>query len=259
MALRRDFSVPSRSGEKSGRAVNRFQTTRWSVVLEARGATVQSRQALEELCRTYRAPVIGYIRNRTHNSEDVEDLAQSFFARFIERADHAHADPARGSFRAFLLTALKRFLNDASERTHAIKRGGNAQFQPLDSLVGSGDTSTLQDPDTPDQVFERAWAQAALRAAMRRLQAETAAAGRSALFDQLCEFLVERPSESDYTRIAAALNMRRNTIAVAVHRLRQRLHELVREELAETAADRAGVDREFAQLRKSFAALMPPE
>ena len=228
-------------------------------MLEARGATAQSRQALEELCRTYRAPVVGYIRNRTRNAEDVEDLAQSFFARFIEHAYHAHADPARGSFRAFLLTALKHFLEDAGERMQAIKRGGNVQFQALDSLAGGEvDAARIEERDTPDQVFERAWAEAALRAAMRALQAEAAAAGRSALFDQLCEFLVERPSESDYTRIAAALNMRRNTIAVAVHRLRQRLHELLRAELAETAADASGVEREVAALRKSMAALLPP-
>ena len=229
-------------------------------MLEARGATAQSRQALEELCRTYRAPVVGYIRSRTRNADDVEDLAQSFFARFIEHAYHAHADPARGSFRAFLLTVLKHFLEDAGERTHAIKRGGNVQFQPLDSLVSGGaiDAARIEERDTPDHVFERAWAEAALRAAMRALQAEAAAAGRSALFDQLCEFLVERPSESDYTRIAAALNMRRNTIAVAVHRLRQRLHELVRAELAETAADAPGAEREFTALRKSMAVLLPP-
>ena len=154
---------------------------------------------------------------------------------------------------------LKHFLEDAGERTHAIKRGGNVQFQPLDSLAGGEvDAARIEERDTPDQVFERAWAEAALRAAMRALQAEAAAAGRSALFDQLCEFLVERPSESDYTRIAAALNMRRNTIAVAVHRLRQRLHELVRAELAETAADAPGAEREFTALRKSMAVLLPP-
>jgi len=240
--------------------VNRFQTTRWSIVLQARGATAQSRQALEELCRTYRAPVIEYIRSRSRGRpiEDVEDLGQAFFAHFLEHACHALADPARGSFRAFLLTALRNFLVDAGEQERTLKRGGNVRFQSLDSLDQSAEGTVVPDRDAPDQVFERAWAEAALRAAMRRLQAEAAAAGRSNLFDRLCEFLVERPSEADYERVAAALRMRRNTVAVAVHRLRRRLHQLMEEELADTTVDADGLSGELDQLRGSLAGMLAP-
>ena len=245
--------------ERGTNAVNRFQTTRWSIVLHAGRETAGARAALEELCRTYRSPVIAYVRGHGRSADEAEDLGQSFFARFIEGAYHAQADPARGTFRAFLLTALKRFLDDANERAHAQKRGGKIQFQSLDALAGDhNEAENVLDRDTPEQAFERAWAKAALRAAMRRLRAETAAAGRSALFDQLCEFLAERPSESDYDRVAAVLKIRRNTVAVAVHRLRQRLRELVQAELADTAIDAAGLNRELDQLRNSLAAVIPP-
>lgn len=239
-------------------AVSRFQTTRWSIVLHAGRETAGARAALEELCRTYRSPVIAYVRSRGCGPDEAEDLGQAFFARFIEGAYHAQADPARGSFRAFLLTALKRFLDDAADRAHAQKRGGKIHFQSLDALDGDeSEVDNVADRDTPDQAFERAWAKATLRAAMHRLRGETAAAGRSALFDQLCEFLAERPSEEDYERVAAALKMRRNTVAVAVHRLRQRLRELVQAELAETAIDKNGLKNELDQLRKSLAAVIP--
>jgi len=238
--------------------VNRFQTTRWSVVLQARDDTAAARQALGELCRIYRSPVIAYVRSRGCSADEAEDLGQAFFARFIESAYHAQADPARGSFRGFLLTALKHFLEDAFEHDHALKRGGSMQFQSLDAMAGDeSDFTHLADRDTPEQEFERAWAKAALHAAMLRLEAEAAAAGRSALFDLLCEFLAERPSESDYERVAAALKMRRNTVAVAVHRLRLRLRELVRSELADTAADAAGLNHELDRLRKSLAVAIP--
>jgi len=59
-----------------------FQTTRWSIVLEAREGTERARQALENLCRTYRSPVVAYIRGRGCAAADVEDLAQAFFERF---------------------------------------------------------------------------------------------------------------------------------------------------------------------------------
>jgi RNA polymerase sigma factor (sigma-70 family) len=244
--------------EMGTNAVNRFQTTRWSIVLHAGRETAGARAALEELCRTYRSPVIAYVRGRSGSADEAEDLGQAFFARFIEGAYHAQADPERGSFRAFLLTALKRFLNDAAERAHAQKRGGNIQFQSLDAMDGDeSEAQNVAERDTPEQAFERAWAKAALRAAMRRLRAETAAAGRSELFDQMCEFLAERPSEADYERVAETLKMRRNTVAVAVHRLRQRLRELVQAELADTTSDAEGLNRELDQLRPSLAAVIP--
>jgi len=66
-------------------AVDHFQTTRWSVVLEARADSEQSRRALEKLCRTYRAPVVAYIRSHGVAGVEAEDLTQTFFSRFIER------------------------------------------------------------------------------------------------------------------------------------------------------------------------------
>lgn len=237
--------------------MTRFQTTRWSIVLQARGQSAQARRALEELCRTYRSPVIAYLRGHGSGADEAEDIAQGFFAKILELQFHAHADPLRGSFRAYLLTALRRFLKDALVHAGARKRGGDVQIQSLDALAEAiGDHLHLADPDTPERAFERAWAEAALRAAMRRLQAETAAAGRTALFERMCEFLVERPSEADYERVAAALHMRRNTVAVAVHRLRLRLRELVQEELADTAADQPGLDCELQALRPSLAAVV---
>lgn len=233
--------------------MNRFQTTRWSLVLEAGTGDAKSRLALEVLCRTYRLPVLACIRARGCATDEAEDLAQMFFTRFIERADHARADPARGSFRAFLLVTLKHFLNDAGDRAHAVKRGGQIEFHSLDSSV---DNVEAEDRDAPDRVFERAWAEAVLDSAMRRLRAEAKAAGKVALFDQLREFLIERPLESDYARVAEKFNLRRNTIAVAVHRLRQRLSEFVRDELADTAEGTGDLDREFNASRNSFGAVI---
>ena len=237
--------------------MSRFETTRWSLVLAARADSTQSRHALEALCRSYRSPVLAYIRRRGYTSDDAEDLTQTFFTRFIERAYHAHADPARGRFRAFLLTALKHFLNDAADHARAAKRGGHVQMYPLDSLVNSDDSlGHIEQHATPDSAFERDWAHAVLQAALGRLSDEATAAGKITLFKQLSEFLIERPDEADYARVAHALNLRRNTLAVAVHRLRNRLRELVCEELADTAADNEDLERELEELRHCLGAVL---
>lgn len=225
--------------------MGQFETTRWSIVLQARGGPVEARGALETLCRTYRAPVLAYIRRRTGNADDADDLAQTFFTSFVADSLHANADPARGRFRAYLLTAVKRFLIDQHLRATRLKRGGGIQFEPIDE----GDTASLGHDDGPDKAFEHDWAIAVLDGAMERLDAEAEAAGKGALFASLREFLVERPDDADYARVADELGLRRNTIAVAVHRLRHRLRELVREEIGETTSGRDELDEELRELR----------
>ncbi|MBS0557325.1 MAG: sigma-70 family RNA polymerase sigma factor [Proteobacteria bacterium] len=216
-----------------------------------------TRGALETLCRTYRPPVLDYIRHRGYPADSVEDLAQAFFAQFIEHAWHANADPARGRFRAFLLTALKRFLIDTDERLHAKKRGGAMQFRSFDQTATNPSTlDNLAGDQTPDLAFERSWAATLLATAMRRLRTEAEEAGKLAMFDQLREFLGERPDEADYARVAQVLNLRRNTLAVAVHRLRHRLRELIRDELAQTTTSKAELEAEIQALRHSLGRIL---
>lgn len=232
--------------------MTRFDSTQWSMVLRARGEATDARQALEALCRSYRPPVLAYIRGRGYSADAAEDLAQTFFERFLKDAYHVSADPERGRFRAFLLTALKRFLINSDAEAHALKRGSAMRFDPLGENSHAGGEA-LAATGNPEREFERSWALAVLDAAMRKLREESEKSGKAALFDQLREFLTERPDEEDYARAAAALNMRRNTLAVAVHRLRHRLRELVRAELAQTTAAHEDLESELRDLRASMA------
>lgn len=225
----------------------RFDTTRWSIVLRARGEPAEARAALEQLCRTYRPPVLAFVRRRGYAADAAEDLTQAFFARFLERAWHSSADPERGRFRSFLLTALKRFLIDSDAEGAALKRGGGIRFELLDDDDCAGATG-----ETPDAAFEREWAHAVLRAALARLRSEAEQAGKLELFKRLAEFLIERPDEAEYAGAAEDLHLRRNTLAVAVHRMRHRLRDLVREELMETTLNRTELEDELRTLRGSM-------
>ena len=50
----------------------RFDSTQWSLVLQAREGTPDARMALDRLCRVYRPPVVAYIRGRGYASEAAE-------------------------------------------------------------------------------------------------------------------------------------------------------------------------------------------
>ena len=65
-------------------------------------------------------------------------------------------------------------------------------------------------------------------------------------------FLTNDSSSGAYESVAAQLNVTPGSVAVTVHRMRQRYRELVRAEIADTVASPADIDDE---MRALFAAL----
>jgi RNA polymerase sigma-70 factor (ECF subfamily) len=227
-----------------------FATTHWSVVLAAgQAASPQSTEALERLCRTYWFPLYAYVRRKGYGPEDAQDLTQEFFARFLKRNSLARADRERGRFRTFLLTSLQNFLGHEWERARAEKRGGGLTFVPW---VEEGPEGRYQLEENsqlgPDQVFDQRWALALFQHALERLQQESAAGEKGAQFDELKAFLSTEPDEGAYAGAASRLGLSTGAVAVAVHRLRQRYRELVREEVAHTVATPGEVEGELHHL-----------
>jgi RNA polymerase sigma-70 factor (ECF subfamily) len=207
--------------------------------------------ALEALCRTYWYPLYAYVRQRGQTPEDAQDLTQEFFARLLQKEWLAELDPSpqAGGFRSFLLTALNRFLLNEHDRKTAAKRGGGCEFLSLDHELAEGRFSS--EPKTEDSLekgFDRRWALALLDAALTRLSKETSAAGRVRSFKLLSPFLSRDAEPGEYANIAKELGMTLGALGVAVHRLRQRYGEIVREEVAMTMASAADVDQEIRYL-----------
>jgi RNA polymerase sigma-70 factor (ECF subfamily) len=225
-----------------------FRTTSWSLVLTTRAADEGGRAALAALCAAYRPPVLAYIRHLGHGRDDAEDLAQGFFTLFLERELYADADPARGRFRALLLTALRRYLINAEVTRTADKRGGGARMRSL-AEVEVASRGAPASADTPEQAFQLCWAVSVIDRALDRLRREAEAANKHDMFAHLREFLLDAPDKHDYERVGATLGMRPNTLSVAVHRLRQRLREAIREDLLDGVAEPGDVDQELAELR----------
>jgi RNA polymerase sigma-70 factor (ECF subfamily) len=111
----------------------RFPTTHWSVVRTVSATDPDAaRQALACLCETYWYPLYAYVRRSGRSREDSEDLTQAFFARLLDKRDIAGADPRRGSFRAYLIGAVRHFLANERARAAAERRGGGRVPFPLD-------------------------------------------------------------------------------------------------------------------------------
>ncbi len=243
------------STERVQERADYFATTRWTVVLAAgRRSTPQADVAMEELCRTYWYPLYAYIRRQGHTREDAEDLTQAFFARFLQKNYLEGLSSAKGKFRAFLLAALKHFLANEWDRADRQKRGGHATHLSLD--WHSADTRYHLDPAdnlSPDKLYDRAWAVTLLESVITRLRDESAAEGKSKLFEQLKPFLMVGKSAIPYAQAATDLNLTEGAVRVAVHRLRRRYRELLRAEIVQTLTDAEQVEEEMRSLFSAFA------
>jgi RNA polymerase sigma factor (sigma-70 family) len=231
-----------------------FALTRWSVVLAAgRGESVHSRDALEQLCRTYWHPIYAFVRRRGYSPPDAQDLTQEFFARLLEKNYLGNVDRSKGRFRSFLLASLKHFLANEWDKAKAQKRGGHHVLIPID--VRSAETSYALEPVenvTPETIFERRWALALLQNVLAQLRAEYLREGKTKLFDQLRSTLTGERQTLPYAEIGTRLQMSEAAVKVAVHRLRQRYRELLRKEIAHTVSGPEEVEDE---MRGLFAAL----
>lgn len=237
------------AGEASARNAT-FATTHWSVVLAAgQGAPPRAGEALETLCRAYWYPLYAYVRHRGHGAEDAQDLTQDFFARWLRPGFLRNVEPEKGRFRSFLLACLNHFLSDERDRTQAAKRGRGRPPISLDSdLAERRFREVAADGLTPEIAYERHWAATLLERAQTRLAEEYAAQGKTELLHRLEEFPLGERGESSFRDGAVRLGFTESALKSAVHRMRRRYREMVREEVAHTVDDPAEVQDEIRHL-----------
>jgi DNA-directed RNA polymerase specialized sigma24 family protein len=223
-----------------------FASTEWSLVLTA---STDGGPALDRLCGTYWKPVYVFIRASGLPPAEAEDATQEFFADMLRREWLKVVDRDRGSFRAFLRSSVRLFLQNRRRHQQAKKRGGGASLVPLDTAEGERELARLSSTRTdPCQHYESAWADCVVAAALERLGEEQQRAGKAALFAQLRPFLTAAPAPGDYGRVAADVGLAPGQVAVTVHRLSRRLAELIRAEIAGTLLDPRELETELRYL-----------
>lgn len=226
-------------------------TTRWTLILcAARQSGPEAAAALASLSEIYWYPIYAFIRRKGYATEEARDLTQSFFTRLVAREFLSAVDPARGRFRAFLLTAVQHFLANEYHREHTLKRGGGYDFVPLD--FESGEERYSAEPPaaqlTPEALYERRWALTVLKNALADLQTQAVQGGWREHLEDLQPLLVGH--DQPYDEIAARLGMTPGALKVAVHRLRRRYARIIRDRIAQTVASNDDVDGEIAYLMK---------
>jgi DNA-directed RNA polymerase specialized sigma24 family protein len=229
-------------------ASGRFPSTHWSLIIRAGSpGSPQARAALAELCSVYWYPIYALIRRKGNGPDQALDLTQGFFARLLEKGILAAAEPGKGRFRAFLRTDCQHFLIDQFRRMTA--RGGGSQTVSIDAH-GAEDRYGFEPADTltPDRLFDRAWALTLLDRVLDLLACEYAGKGRSELFDHLKIALTQGKGTVSAATLAARLGKTEEAVHMAVHRLRKRYCEILKEQIGTTLDDPSEMEDEIRSL-----------
>jgi len=244
-------------------SANAFHTTRWTQVLAAIGESTDAKQALRDLCEGYYGPVLAFVSRYRAGHDDARDLTQDFFAKLLEGNSLNGVERTRGRFRSYLLGAVKHFLSDQLERTFAKKRGSGQSPQSLHASQNNGRPERQEhapldvaDPHgfPPDSFFDRQWALVIVEQAMSILQAESQNRGANEQFEVLQRWLIPSDDVAMASRAARSLNMTDGAFKVAVHRIRKRFRQLVKERIATSLDGEEALQEELDYLIQALTA-----
>lgn len=159
-----------------------FPATRWTLVARAVGPDGTAQPlALAELVRLY-APALRahLLQNLRYDEHRADDLLQGFLAdKVLEQRLIGHADPQRGRFRTFLLSALDRYVVDEHRRDSARKRAPKNEVFDIDDHRDSPSVAGEGGPDA----FDVAWAREVLAEVLGGMQQHCEQTGRADLWD----------------------------------------------------------------------------
>ena len=238
----------------TGQGARVFATTHWSVVLMAGGSTsAGSAAALDMLCGAYWYPLYFFVRRHGVGPHDAEDLIQAFFAFLLAKDVIARADRDRGRFRTFLLSSLQNFRANERVRANSQKRGGGYVITSFDEQ--KAEARYQNEPATnlsPERLFDQKWAASLLEQVLQTLRREYVASGKGPLFEEVHDLIWGGRGDVGYEAIGRKLGMTEGAIKVAVHRLRLRFKECLKDEVAHTVASVEEVDDELRHLLASL-------
>ena len=156
----------------------------------------------------------------------------------------------KGRFRTYLLAALDHFLANQRRTARTAKRGGGQIIVSLDE-TRTGEERFMGEPPAggaPERLFDKTWAMAVLDQALARLQEEFVGRGKASHFEDWKVFLTCEATADACKASSERLGMSTGAVTMAVHRLRERYGDLLREAVAHTVADPADLDEELRYL-----------
>jgi len=209
---------------------------------------------LDRLFTRYQPALLAHLGFKFRVGEDqTQDLLQSFVAeKILEKELLAHAEPARGRFRTFLLNALDNFVVSHRRKEQAQKRSPGIDVLSVDDLSPADEP---QHNDPPIDQTDVAWAQAAINAALINMRHECEAANRTDIWGvfegRVLSAILEEKPETDYQALIERFGFGSpsqafNTLNTAKRMFKRHLREVI----AEYSRDDREVEEELTELKE---------
>jgi len=228
-----------------------FPATAWDVISRALNSSTAVRRAgLEELCARYWKPVYYYVRvGWAKSNEDAKDLTQAFLLWLVEGSALRRYLPERASFRTYLKSLLKHFLQHEGEWAGRRKRGGAVRFMNVDDHLY--EIRSRPDPASfehdPDRAFDREWLEGLLARAVDRVRERCLPDERQAFRFRVFEAydLCSPELRPTYAALAARLGLRESDVRNYLFAVREEVRAEARSEMSTLTADGEALEREW--------------
>jgi RNA polymerase sigma factor (sigma-70 family) len=163
----------------------------------------QRSRAIEVLIQLYWMPVYKYLRMKWKKSEeDAQDLTQGFFLRSLEKNFLADYNPEKARFRTYLRTCLDGFASNELKSQNTLKRGGETIQVHLDFQIAENELKQLQNPETPERIFEKEWVRSLFRLSLETFSRECAANGKETQYKLFERYDMDSDEKISYKDLA---------------------------------------------------------
>ncbi|OAI39774.1 hypothetical protein AYO40_05470 [Planctomycetaceae bacterium SCGC AG-212-D15] len=227
--------------------------TSWTLVQRAVADGDDRSGALNELFERYWKPIYIFIRRNGRAVPEAEDLTQGFFVHLIEKGLLERARVRQCRFRAYLRTLLEHYLANEARLAGAQKRHCERRCD----VAEAEQWLAARPAESPGHAFDRIWAVERLQHAFARLRQEFVNAGREWVVDALVGRSGLRPEAeaASLHDLSRRYHVTDNQLSVALHRAKQRLRELILEEIRDSVGSAEEAEEE---LNDMFRALRQP-
>jgi RNA polymerase sigma factor (sigma-70 family) len=223
------------------------------------GSDEEKTAALHRLFRAYAPPLRRYIRHHWPllQASDIDDLASEFITRCLtgEKAHFLTYKPALGAqqvrLRTYLATVLDNFLRNHCRRNRAQIRGGDRQFESLDTVKPAAHQEKSAGASGPSrgldiEAYDRHWAQHIISISFVAL--ETGTPNNREWLPILRPWILADPGQASLKEIAREKGCTHDSVRANLYRLRKCWRKAVRDAVCQTLVDPSEVDDELRHL-----------
>jgi RNA polymerase sigma-70 factor (ECF subfamily) len=219
-----------------------FPETFWTLIQKAKQ---KDPQAMNEIVRIYRPPIVNFLRYKGVSEHDADDLAQEVFLAICQDKFLSKLDKCKGKFRSVLCAVTVNILKMRQRDQGRIKRGGGGKKVAIgsDEQDGMIDDVIARTP-SPEQQFTAEWIQTLVNRAVDKLRNQGGKLGP--VYHKV--FLMHKMDGASHVEIAKALKMKESDVNNYVHAAKKKLREFIEEEIRTYCSSQEEYELEVGEL-----------